>query len=167
MLFEFLNSLELPAARTTLSTACAAEAWVVAMLRRRPFASDDDVFEAMRAAAAGLSEEDWLEAFAAHPMIGDVASLREKYASTSALAAAEQAGATAASEAVLEELAELNQAYFERHGFIFIVCASGKTADEMLTLLRARLPRSRREELQTAAQQQLKITELRLQQAAP
>ena len=165
MLADYLNSLDLPTARTTMSAACAAEAWVAAMLNRRPFASDDDVFEALREASADLTEQDWLQAFAAHPMIGDVDSLREKYASTKEFAAAEQASAAEASEAVLQELARLNQAYYQRHGFIFIVCASGKTAEEMLTLLRERLPRSRREELSTAAEEQLKITKIRLEKA--
>jgi OHCU decarboxylase len=79
------------------------------------------------------------------------------------LAAREQAGVSKASEETLRALAEGNRAYEERFGFIFIVCATGKGADEMLGLLRERLPHARDEELVIAAQEQAKITRLRLE----
>jgi OHCU decarboxylase len=163
---QTLNALPDDNARDSLATCCAAGRWVDAMLARRPFTSDDAVLQAAADAAATLTEADWLEAFAAHPMIGDVASLREKYAATRELAAGEQSGATAASEATLAELAALNRTYRDRFGFIFIVFATGKSADEMLALLKARINNSREQELKIAAAEQLKITQLRLQKLA-
>lgn len=128
----------------------------------RPFADDEALLAACNDIAGTLSESDWLEAFAAHPLIGDVDSLREKYAATKPLAAGEQAGVDAASDATLSELAALNQTYLARFGFIFIVFATGKTADEMLAILKSRIDDSREQEIANAAAEQLKITQLRL-----
>lgn len=99
------------------------------MLAARPFTDDNAAFAASESIAATLAEPDWLEAFAAHPLIGDVDSLRQKYAATKQLAAGEQSGVDDASDATLRELAALNQAYLAKFGFIFIVFATGKTAD--------------------------------------
>jgi OHCU decarboxylase len=161
-----LNSLDADSARTALADCCAARAWVDGMLARRPFANDDAVMAAAAKVAHTLSEADWLEAFAAHPLIGDVESLREKYAATKQLAAGEQAGVTGADDALLAELAALNREYRERFGFIFIVFATGKTADEMLATLKSRINNTREEELKNAAGEQLKITQLRLTKLA-
>ncbi len=136
------------------------------MLARRPFSDDEAVDAACAEAAEGLAEADWLEAFAAHPMIGDVESLRKKYTSTKSLAAGEQFGAAGASEATLAELARLNHEYHEKFGFIFIVFATGKSADEMLAMLEGRVDNSRDQELRNAAAEQMKITRLRLQKLA-
>ncbi len=133
---------------------------------RRPFADDAAALAAAESCAASLDEIDWLTAFAAHPMIGDVDSLRARYAATKLLAAREQLGVEAASEATLAELARLNREYRERFGFIFIVCAAGKTAEEMLHLLRSRIGNSREAELSNAVTEQLQITRLRLQKLA-
>ncbi|BBO32460.1 2-oxo-4-hydroxy-4-carboxy-5-ureidoimidazoline decarboxylase [Lacipirellula parvula] len=153
-------------ARAALANCCAAVNWVSGMLAARPFTSDDALFAACDAVAATLTEPDWLEAFAAHPLIGDVDSLRKKYASTKQLAAGEQSGVDAASETTLRELAELNRDYAERFGFIFIVFATGKTADEMLAILKSRIHNSRDQEVANAAAEQLKITRLRLTKLA-
>jgi 2-oxo-4-hydroxy-4-carboxy-5-ureidoimidazoline decarboxylase len=153
-------------ARTAFTNCCAAKKWVNGMLAARPFASGDALFAACDAVAATLSESDWLEAFAAHPLIGDVDSLRKKYAATKQLAAGEQSGVDAASEVTLRELAELNQAYLARFGFIFIVFATGKTADKMLAILKSRIDNSREQEIAIAAAEQLKITRLRLARLA-
>lgn len=150
-------------ARIALSHCCAARAWIEGMLARRPFADDHDVLTAADEIAATLGEADWLEAFAAHPVIGDIDSLREKYAATRDSAASEQSGVATASDAVLHELAELNRAYRERFGFIFIVFASGKTAQQMLDLLKSRIENSQEQELKHAAEEQRKITRKRLQ----
>jgi OHCU decarboxylase len=165
-LAALLNAMNDESARDALSTCCAADAWVEGMVARRPFADDDAVHAAATEVSAALAEADWLEAFAGHPLIGDVASLREKYRSTTAIAAGEQAGVAIAAEATLQELAALNQVYRDRFGFIFIVFATGKSADEMLTLLKARINNSRDDELQNAAVEQLKITQLRLDKLA-
>lgn len=161
-----LNGLPDDDARAALTNCCAATEWVSGMLAARPFASDDALFAACDGVAATLTESDWLEAFAAHPLIGDVDSLRKKYAATKQLAAGEQSGVDAASEITLRELAELNRDYAERFGFIFIVFATGKTADEMLAILRSRIDNSRNQELANAAAEQLKITRLRIEKLA-
>ncbi len=109
-----------------------------------------------------LSHDDWLEAFSHHPKIGDRASLAARFPATHHLSAEEQSGVGEASDDVLTALADANQAYADRFGFIFIVCASGKTADEMLQLLRARLPNDRETELRVAAEEQAKVTAIRL-----
>jgi OHCU decarboxylase len=163
---ELLNSLDADGVRTALTNCCAATAWVDGMLGRRPFANDVAVIEAAEQVAQSLSEANWLEAFAAHPLIGDVESLRKKYAATKQLAAGEQAGVAGADEATLAELATLNREYRERFGFIFIVFATGKTADEMLAILKSRINNTREQELQNAAAEQLKITQLRLRKLA-
>ena len=110
----------------------------------------------------GLSEPDWLEAFSHHPRIGDRAALEARFPKTHDLSAKEQAGVAKAGEDVLTALAEGNNAYFDKFGFIFIVCATGKSAEEMLSLLRERLPHDRANELRIAAEEQAKITALRL-----
>ena len=157
-----LDALAEDDARIALSNCCAAEKWVSGMLAARPFADDNAVLAASESIAATLTEPDWLEAFAAHPLIGDVDILRKKYAATKQLAAGEQAGVDAASETTLRELAELNQAYLAKFGFIFIVFATGKSADEMLAILKSRIDNCREQEIASAAAEQLKITRLRL-----
>ena len=145
---------------------CAADAWINRMLAQRPFADDDAVLAAAAAVAATLVEADWLEAFAAHPLIGDVETLRNRFAATRNLAAGEQSSVDGANEAVLSELAAMNRQYAERFGFIFIVFATGKSAAEMLELLKVRIGNTRSEELKNAAAEQLQITRLRLQKLA-
>jgi 2-oxo-4-hydroxy-4-carboxy-5-ureidoimidazoline decarboxylase len=112
---------------------------------------------------SALSREDWLEAFAHHPRIGDVDALRQRFPATHDLSTREQSGMSGAPEAVLAALADANRAYEEKFGYIFIVCATGKSADEMLALLEARLPNDEATELRIAAAEQAKITELRLE----
>ncbi len=153
-------------ARALLANCCAAAAWVDGMLAARPFADDDAALLAAAEAALPLGEADWLEAFAAHPRIGDVESLRAKYAATKQLAAGEQAGVAGADEATLAELAEFNRAYHEKFGFIFIVFATGKSAAEMLAILKSRLGNARDQEIRNAAVEQMKITRLRLTKLA-
>jgi 2-oxo-4-hydroxy-4-carboxy-5-ureidoimidazoline decarboxylase len=133
------------------------------MLAARPFIDADDLLRRGREAWWTLSEADWLEAFAGHPKIGDMQSLRAKYGGDRAWSEKEQSGMDAASEAVISELAVLNTAYEAKFGFIFIVCATGKAAAEMLELIRERVARSRSEELAQAAAEQWKITKLRLE----
>src|SRR5262249_5689370 len=106
---------------------------------------------------------DWLEAFAAHPRIGAVESLRKKFATTAAWAAGEQAGVAGAPETVLQALADGNRRYEGRFGHIFIVCATGKNAARTLARLEQRLANAPGEELRVAAAEQAKITRLRLE----
>ena len=131
-------------------------------MQRRPFGSDEQLLAAARAEWSALTPEDWREAFRHHPRIGDRASLRARFPATAALSEGEQRGVAGASQATLDALTEGNRAYEEKFGYIFIVCASGKTADEMLGLLRARLGNDPATELPIAAGEQAAITTLRL-----
>jgi len=131
-------------------------------MERRPFGNDARLLRTARIEWFGLTEADWLEAFSHHPQIGDRASLAARFPATHDLSAKEQAAVAQAHDDVLSALAEANATYHERFGFIFIVCATGKTAEDMLALLRARLSNNRATELRIAAEEQAKITALRL-----
>jgi 2-oxo-4-hydroxy-4-carboxy-5-ureidoimidazoline decarboxylase len=109
------------------------------------------------------SEADWKEAFAHHPKIGDIDSLKKKFASTAAWASGEQSGVNAAGDEIIKALAEGNRLYEEKFGYIFIVCATGKTAKEMLELLQERIKNDPGEEIKIAAEEQNKITKLRIE----
>jgi 2-oxo-4-hydroxy-4-carboxy-5-ureidoimidazoline decarboxylase len=106
--------------------------------------------------------DDYLEAFQGHPRIGDVESLAKKYANTKTWAGGEQKGVEGAASEVLERLAQGNADYEEKFGHIFIVCATGKSAAEMLALLEARMPNDPKTEVMVAAEEQNKITRIRL-----
>ncbi len=109
------------------------------------------------------TEEDWLEAFRHHPKIGNMQSLKEKYSDTKEWASNEQSGVGNANEQTLLELANANEVYEQKFGFIFIVCATGKSASQMLDILNSRLPNDIETEKKIAAEEQLKITQLRLE----
>ena len=150
-------------ARDLLRVCCGAERWIERMLARRPFDSADEAVRAAREEWFALSPGEWHDAFAHHPRIGDVESLRRKYAATTAsLSTREQAGVRSASPETLEALVAGNRAYETRFGHIFIVCATGKGAGEMLALLRARLSNEPDVEIRIAAEEHMKICELRL-----
>ena len=163
MTFPDLNALA-PAARAeALATCCGATAWVATLNQQFPFASADALYEAAERTWHNLTEADWREAFAHHPKIGDVSALKEKFASTATWAAGEQGAVKQALPETLEALAAGNAAYERKFGYIFIVCATGKSADEMLALLQARLPHDPSQEIHVAMREQAKITRLRLQ----
>jgi 2-oxo-4-hydroxy-4-carboxy-5-ureidoimidazoline decarboxylase len=147
-----------------LASCCGAARWVERMLARRPFGSNDALLAAARDEWFALDDAEWREAFSHHPTIGDRESFRRRFPSTAHLSEREQAGVSGASDEVLDALAEGNREYERRFGYIFIVCASGKTAAEMLALLRARLPNDPATEIRIAAEEQARITELRLRQ---
>ena len=136
------------------------------MVRRRPFGSAAGLATAARLAWDDLTYTDWLEAFSHHPKIGDRDALARRFAATAQLSAGEQRGVDSAAADVLDALAAGNRDYETRFGYIFIVCASGKSAAEMLDLMRARLPNDPEVEIRIAAGEQAKITELRLLQVA-
>jgi OHCU decarboxylase len=150
------------AARGMLFRACGSTRWVDRMVARRPFGSEAALKRAARDEWFALGEQDWLEAFSHHPGIGDRASLEARFPATHDLSRQEQAGVAAAGEEVLDALARENAIYVDRFGFIFIVCAVGKSAEELLQLLRDRLSNDRATELRIAAEEQAKITALRL-----
>ena len=160
---ETFNSMEPQAARDVLMQCCAATRWVAAVSAARPFATIHALQDAAFNSWLEMRKPDWLEAFAAHPKIGDINSLAERFANTRALASGEQSNVTGASAETLQALAQGNHDYEEKFGFIFIVFATGKSADDILALLQKRLTHSRDQELAIAASEQHKITTLRLQ----
>jgi 2-oxo-4-hydroxy-4-carboxy-5-ureidoimidazoline decarboxylase len=161
---EWLDSLPAEAAREALARCCGSRQWVAGMLSARPFGSLRGLLAAARTVWAGLARDDYLEAFSCHPPIGgNLAALAAKFAPTLAWSAGEQSEVGRASEVTLRELDAGNRAYQERFGFIFIICASGKSAEEMRDALYARLANDPAVELLQAAGEQAKITERRLE----
>ncbi len=157
-----LNDLDIQAATDAFGTCCTSKTWIEGIVQGRPF---KDVAHAQQVALdvwATCGEADFLQAFEGHPKIGDVSSLRKKYANTKGLASNEQSGVNDANEAVLQALCDGNNDYDDKNGFIFIVYATGKSAAQMLEILQARLPNDRKTELKNAAHEQSKITALRI-----
>ena len=159
---NFLNRLAENEREHAFESCCASPEWIKRMMSANDFRYDAVVLQTAEEAFEGLNDDDLMEAFAAHPRIGDVDSLRAKYVNTKAIASGEQSGVDSATEAVLRRLAEANDEYFDKFGFIFIVCATGKSAREMLDILEARLPNDRATEIINAATEQFKITKIRL-----
>ena len=155
-LARYLNGLSKGEARGALLSCCASARWADGMIAGRPFADDAAVHALARRVWEGLAREDWLEAFAAHPRIGE----RER--AVGARERREQAGMDSASEETRRELVEANRAYEAKFGHVFLICATGKGADEMLRAARARLGNDADAELRVAAEQQALITSLRL-----
>lgn len=161
-----LNSLnkasEIDAYRS-LVRCCGAEKWVDKMLKARPFSSMDDLYDKAEQYLNEMSEDDWKEAFSHHPKIGDFEVLRQKFNTTSSWEAGEQSAVATASETLLKELHQGNIDYEEKFGYIFIVCATGRSAEGMLEILKSRLPNDEATEIKIAANEQRKITLLRLE----
>ncbi len=158
-----LNAMSAADAEAAFRRCCGSARWAKAMVSLRPFASRDHLLGVAETAWWHLGDGDWNEAFTHHPRIGaDVAALREKFAATATWSTHEQAGVSAADEATLQALAEGNRLYEARFGYIFIVCATGLTAGEMLARLRERIDNEPAAELRIAAGEQAKITALRL-----
>ncbi|MCI2282428.1 2-oxo-4-hydroxy-4-carboxy-5-ureidoimidazoline decarboxylase [Colwellia sp. MSW7] len=158
-----LNKASVEQATHRFMQCCTSNGWVNAMVAARPYADERSLNEHADAAWQALGEVDYLEAFEGHPQIGNVDTLRAKYANTKALASGEQSAVNEASEQVLQALAQGNADYLKKFGFIFIVCATGKSAAQMLALLEARLPNDKATELANAAEEQRKIFHLRLE----
>jgi 2-oxo-4-hydroxy-4-carboxy-5-ureidoimidazoline decarboxylase len=163
MTLHELNTLPKQQLKAELAKCCGATAWVEKML---PFFPADDLVELLEDAEEQwykCTEADWKEAFSHHPKIGDIESLKKKFASTAKWASGEQSGVNIASQEIIESLAKGNKEYEEKFGYIFIVCATGKSAEEMLEILNSRLPNDPEEEIEIAADEQNKITKLRLE----
>ena len=165
MRLEELNKLPTSDASHTFMQCCTSSTWVNKMVAARPFSDDAALKQAADDAWLGLTEQDYFEAFEGHPKIGDVSSLRAKYANTKELAGNEQGLVKEANDAVLEVLSQGNSDYEAKFGFIFIVCATGKSAQQMSDLLQARLPNNKAQELINAAEEQRKIFQLRITKA--
>jgi 2-oxo-4-hydroxy-4-carboxy-5-ureidoimidazoline decarboxylase len=165
---ERLNRLPEAAARAELLACCGASRWAREMAARRPFGNAADVFAAADHIWGSLGRDGWLEAFASHPQIGE--SRAEKKIESEVgqhlsarWSAEEQSGVQQNSEDVKTRLAEGNRVYRQRFGYVFIVCATGKTASEMLAILERRLQNHASAELPIAAGEQRRIMRLRLE----
>jgi 2-oxo-4-hydroxy-4-carboxy-5-ureidoimidazoline decarboxylase len=157
------DHLPLDRKRELLFQCCGSTGWVNKMIPVFPVEDLVDLLECAEEKWYECSEEDWLEAFEHHPKIGDINSLKERFANTKEWAEGEQAAVKQTSKEVLKELSEYNKTYEEKFGFIFIICATGRSAEEMLVFLKERLHNSKAEEIAIAAREQLKIFQLRLE----
>jgi 2-oxo-4-hydroxy-4-carboxy-5-ureidoimidazoline decarboxylase len=133
------------------------------MVRLRPYKTRESLFATADRTWLSISEHDWLEAFSHHPRIGDGAALEARFAATATWATNEQKGTRGAPREVLEKLKSLNQEYEKRFPHVFLICATGKSAEEMLENLEARLSNDPKRELTLASGEQMKITRLRLE----
>jgi 2-oxo-4-hydroxy-4-carboxy-5-ureidoimidazoline decarboxylase len=157
-----LNGLPTPELQKQLQNCCGSARWVEKMMEQAPYRELALMEYYAQKIWWECSEADWLEAFTHHPRIGSKEVLAERFADTAHWAAYEQQGTALASQDVLDALLEANDAYQQKFGFIFIVCATGKPATEMLAILQSRLPNTREAEIRIAAGEQEKITMLRL-----
>ncbi len=159
------NAAAEAAALEAVLTCCGSKRWATAMVALRPIGSVMELSEAADRTWSTMQEADWLEAFACHPRIGERKAARaatHAIGRSAAWSRQEQSSAKAANEPVLAELAEGNAHYEQRYGFTYIVCATGKSAEEMLAILKRRLASNREAELREAAEQQRQIMQIRL-----
>merc|ERR1711907_932513 len=156
-----LNSLDEEELLDEFIACCSSRVWASQLVAARPYSGSNDLLAKSDASWDRVQADDVLEALAGHPMIGEQ-QLREKFASTAAWASDEQSGVSGASEETLQLLVELNQQYKDKFGYIFVICATGKSADEMAQACAARIPNSPDDELKIAAAQQNLITSIRL-----
>ncbi len=159
---EWLNRLPKDDAIEKFRGCCGSDTWCQSMIQYRPFSSVAEIHRLADDAMDRLEERDWKQAFDSHPQIGDVTSLRMKFSGNKDWSAAEQSGIATANDLILTELAKGNADYLAKFGFIFIVCASGKSASQLLSALQMRLSLERAVELDNAAAEQRKITHLRI-----
>ena len=158
-----LNELPPPEAAAELLSCCGSTRWAQGVAEQLPARDAQELFERAEQVWWRLDAEDWLEAFHSHPRIGESRAARETGDEAQRWSRDEQSAAAGAAPTTRDELAAANREYERRFGFIFIVCATGKSAEEMLALLRARLGNDPARELRVAAEEQRKITRLRLQ----
>lgn len=161
-LAEF-NGLDEAKAIQALLQCCSAENWARLTVSHRPYKDLAALLLSATKNWQDMQQDDWLQAFDGHPKIGDPASLKKKYQATHQIAREEQANVQYASDQVIQDLAVANQRYLNRFGFIFIICATGKSAEEMLVSIQNRIHNTAEQELIIAAAEQHKITLLRLE----
>ena len=162
MTIQQFNHLTTHQAKEELFKCCGSSVWAEKLANKIPFNSTEELKKESDKIWNDCSDEDALEAFKHHPKIGDIKSLEKKFASTKQWASGEQAGVNEASQNILQDLANGNEEYEKKFGYIFIVCATGKTATEMLALLQQRLPNSLDKEMKIAMHEQNKITDIRI-----
>ena len=155
------NSASAEEAMDAMIACCGARRWAAELVALRPIADVAELSEAADRVWSEMGEADWMEAFACHPRIGQRKTARAM-AKSAAWSRQEQSSASDAAKRVLDELDAGNALYEERFGFTYIVCASGKSAEEMLAILQRRLGKDRAKELHEAAEQQRQITQIRL-----
>lgn len=160
---ERFNQLPRQRALRALLDCCGSKKWAQEMAGRRPFAGEVDFFEIADKTWAALSREDWLEAFLHHPPIGETKAKAKQSAAATRWSTREQSSVQKGAPEVLRELAAQNRAYADKFGYIFLICATGKSSEEILNALHQRLPNEPEIELRVAAEEQRKITRLRLE----
>ncbi|MFL6229653.1 MAG: 2-oxo-4-hydroxy-4-carboxy-5-ureidoimidazoline decarboxylase [Pyrinomonadaceae bacterium] len=160
---ERLNSLTHDEAEAELLKCCGATAWACRMSAQRPFADANEMMRAAEEAWGRLEDEDWLEAFSRHPKLGERQSTTEQTRQEQSWSEREQSGMSAADAAARAELAELNREYESKFGYIFIICATDRSPAEILAALKSRLANDAGTELKVAAEEQRRITQLRLE----
>ncbi len=158
-----LNALPDDEAERELLTCCGSREWARRVAAGRPYRDAEELLDEADAVWWELGPSDWLEAFRSHPRIGERKAEAGQTGRERAWSAGEQAGMDAAAAETQRALAEGNRAYEERFGHIYIVCATGKSADEMLAILTARLRNDPETEIRAAAEEQRKITRIRLE----
>ncbi len=158
-----LNESTTQEARDEFLKCCGSRTWAVAMADSRPFASKEALFARADEISSSLTDDDWFEAFRAHPKIGEKKAATAQTQQEQSWSSQEQSAMDSASTDTVARLAQGNRDYEAKFGFIFIVCASGKSPAEMLTILNDRLGNDSQTELKVAAREQQKITRLRLE----
>ncbi len=162
MTLEEFNFLLPKQAKKELLKCCGSKTWALDMMIYFPFKSKKQMLKKADKAWKQCIEEDWREAFTHHPKIGDMESLAKKFANTKKWAGNEQSGVQSASHETLVALAKGNEAYEQKFGYIFIVCATGKSASEMLQMLQTRYLNTPEQEILIAKEEQNKITQIRI-----
>jgi allantoicase len=160
---HWLNGLDARALEAALLNCCGSSAWVRDVMSQSQFAGAEQLIKAAENAFTHLKNEDWLEAFRHHPRLGESETKAPSSTTAQKWSAREQSGISGAKSDIVAELTVANREYEARFGYIFIVCASGKSGDEIIRLLRARLTNSPDAEIKIAAEEQRKITRLRLE----
>jgi OHCU decarboxylase len=160
---EKLNALSQTDAQAEFLKCCGCRNWASAMTAARPFANVDELLMNADRTWSSLGPKDWLEAFQAHPKIGEKKAAAAQPKEAQQWSAREQSGINDAAADTITALAVGNRDYEQRFGFIFIVCATGKSSEEMLAILRARLQNDAETEIAVAAEEQSKIMRLRLE----
>jgi 2-oxo-4-hydroxy-4-carboxy-5-ureidoimidazoline decarboxylase len=155
------NSADAEDALSAMMACCGARRWAAGMVALRPLNTIFELSEEADRLWGTMAEPDWLEAFTCHPRIGERKAAHAT-AQSAAWSRQEQSSVSSAREQVLAELTDGNALYEQRFGFTYIVCATGKSADEMLSILRQRLENDRSAELREAAEQQRQIMQIRL-----
>src|SRR5438874_9221823 len=146
-----LNELSANDARAQFLKCCGSQRWASAMTAARPFANIDELLTKADRTWLSLRPEDWLEAFRAHPKIGEKKAAAAQSKEAQQWSAQEQSGIRNAAADTMAGLADGNRDYEQRFGFIFIVCATGKSSEEMLAILQARLQNDGETEIAVAA----------------